>query len=74
MAQGRDILNWRFGIQKKELRKGEENDKISKSFGKEGTGTAIRVKRKRWNSDVKNWRRKLEQRCKELEEEIGIEM
>ncbi len=30
--------------------------------------------RKSWSSDVKNWRRKLEQRCKELEEEIGTEM
>jgi hypothetical protein len=26
------------------------------------------------NRDVRNWRRKLEQRCKELEEEIGTEM
>jgi hypothetical protein len=43
-------------------------------IGREGTGTAIRVKRKSWSSDVKNLRRKLEQRCKELEEEIGTEM
>jgi hypothetical protein len=43
-------------------------------IGREGNETAMRGKKQRWTSDVRNWRRKWEQRCKELEEEMGTEM